>query len=962
MNYLNTRNPCEELKKKDKYKLRRIFCFLTIITIGVTPAWASGIGDILLAVFGGLIVIIAQFILGLMEIAAGLFLKAMSIDITTLNDKVAILAAFDFFADGIRLLSVFLAGVITLWHLFAALWGPLFGIKQTQSVGSTIIRALVFIPGCYIVQPLAMAMFRELQKIYNAFLAVNNNSSNIMLSQFISPEIILSLVGTDITTGIAAPLQDAAAILISSTLVIIITWNFVKFLLEMTQRFVVMIVYAYLSPLACACAVTPTGEGIAKKGMTLFLSSGILWVLNVWCVGIGLKLFAAVQSAIYNVATFFLWALVTYGYFKIIQQLDDIFNAVGATNVRLSGSMLEDLVSMNGLRNAVDGFSKTFGNFRNATKNFAENGFFAAKGSTSGNPVTPQAGKISNMTGKESSVALKQGSMGENMPVGEAGSGPINPQGGQSSMPKIDRLNMQQPQMATMENGAVPRTLGQQATNAAKTAVKNTTPVRLYEGTVKTVGNIQNIAAGHMAESRMASGNQALSHVYDALSRANSEQRNARMKKLAATSPEIFSNNAVKQYVGDSLGLEPNQQVAGLNIDKDGMLSATVISSDNSGKVTMNKVNDVGQTIADEITGETKRRDPKTFSADELSSMGMEQAKLSFTDRQTGETITGQLARNENDSDLDHFVYSFTPNMGDPEMNEAFKVNIAAPKDMSAAEVGSVLVGAADTETTNRFIDGGGNKREFDVSSSRDTSIPGAVEVGGSMINSSDTGVTIRGHGGEGSLDLKKVSSDGEHDHWSAYSKGDYLGDMEFVSGTGAKEVAEKVLYGEGESYDSFRQAAAIQNEAEYSEVTFTSAHTGEGISAYSTVIESESVDISHAGSQFTYQRIDDLGNTIEEKGYITPTGHSSSDGIEYQFGTEGKAHGVVSINANITPEELAAALAHENGLGIEGIRKVRESLGIKNALTDNETKNLRHALVKARQSRAGTEDHPIGE
>lgn len=140
MIYSFKKDICERQQRKRKREIGLIFCLLTVVVVGITPAWASGIGDILLSVVGGLIVMIAQFILGLMEIIAGLFLKVMSIDITSLDREISILTAFDFFADGIKILAVFIAGVLTLWHFFTNLWGPLVGTKQTQSVARRHIQ------------------------------------------------------------------------------------------------------------------------------------------------------------------------------------------------------------------------------------------------------------------------------------------------------------------------------------------------------------------------------------------------------------------------------------------------------------------------------------------------------------------------------------------------------------------------------------------------------------------------------------------------------------------------------------------------------------------------------------------------------------------------------------------------------------------------------------------------------
>lgn len=70
---------------------------------------------------------------------------------------------------------------------------------------------------------------------------------------------------------------------------ILILWNLIKLVFEIGQRFAAMLVYALLSPLAAACGVIGDGS-IPKKAFTLFISSGVLWLLDGWCLAIAGRL------------------------------------------------------------------------------------------------------------------------------------------------------------------------------------------------------------------------------------------------------------------------------------------------------------------------------------------------------------------------------------------------------------------------------------------------------------------------------------------------------------------------------------------------------------------------------------------------------------------------------------------------------------------------------------------------
>ena len=53
-------------------------------------------------------------------------------------------------------------------------------------------------------------------------------------------------------------------------ILILIGYNYIKLLLEITERYVVTFVLMYLSPLASATIASPTTNGIYKKFFTMF--------------------------------------------------------------------------------------------------------------------------------------------------------------------------------------------------------------------------------------------------------------------------------------------------------------------------------------------------------------------------------------------------------------------------------------------------------------------------------------------------------------------------------------------------------------------------------------------------------------------------------------------------------------------------------------------------------------------
>lgn len=339
--------------KPNNYTKRNIIALLCVITalfIGIQPAFAGGLSDIITTALATVISFICKVIAGFQAKTIELFLKGMGTDITEYR-SMGLLAGFDTFTGIIKAIGIGIACVAVAWQLFAIMFGPVLGIKQEKSVGLIIFRALLFIPLTYGIQNMAEAAFSAMQSVYSAILsgytnAVMGATEDGTYTGLVNAMTDNQLINEFVATGGAAETFTVIGVLISAIILILVLWNFLKLVFEAIQRFAVMIVYVYLSPLAAACGVVGDGS-IPKKALGLFFSSGILWILNIWCIGVAQSLISLYASALSNGTTGLMaWIFLNYGFIKIAQQLDDIFNTVGATNVRLNGDLLRDILGL----------------------------------------------------------------------------------------------------------------------------------------------------------------------------------------------------------------------------------------------------------------------------------------------------------------------------------------------------------------------------------------------------------------------------------------------------------------------------------------------------------------------------------------------------------------------------------------------------------------------------------------
>ncbi len=874
----------EEKTRQFKKRSIIITCCLVALFVGVVPAYA-GIGDILMSIFGWLISTICQFVLGILETIAAVFLTAMSIDYDELQ-QMHVLSAFANFAPVIQILSTTIAGVILLWQLLTVFFGPYLGTKQNTSTGSIVARALIFIPLTFVVQPLAEGALRMFQDVYasllNDWYAQSGTTTIPSLSEAFTNAFggfgnFFSQVGAPIPGILANELAEIASILVSCVLLILIMWNYLKFLLEMTQRFVVMIVYVYLSPLAVACGVSPSGIEIAKKSLSVFISSGVLWLLNVWCIGIASGLFGSLDYATGNATNFLVWALVTYGFLKIIQQLDDIFNAVGATNVKLSGDPLSDLLGMGAAFHTLGGVIKSG---RAGLENFGENGFFSGKGSSPNSPVTPNA-----------TSGIKKPPIGDALVKGatQAAAGVKGAIKGEVS-----------PTVAAQMLKSGTKTAAGGVAGAVTGAVTGNNIVR---GIRKTGENIRTRVGGAVSEAHTMQDNMMKASMNGALSRSTAQERAEAMKALAADQPQVLNSDAVKAHMGEAMGLAENQKVTGLSVDKDGNLSATVATQTANG-VTLSKVSGLNDmdTNAPAQNGPAQPTSA-TYSASQISDPTRSVATATYTGVD-GKTHQAEVTRTSGES-LDGKTAMFTVTSDDGK-DSAFN----APANMTAEEVGAVFTGSASPETMAKYQAGTDASDPKQSMSGAHTTLGVNTDISGSSVagtpieNSPDSKFSV------GGITMARTDVGGMNqgkDVWTGYdSQGNSVGTVEVPQGTSARQVADMVVNG-GQDKGGLR---------EFTEAAGISGYTSSDVSFSAQparVADANSPDTSFSVGGVTMARTD--------------AGSNGSD-VWTGYNAKGESIGTVEVPQGASAQQVADMVVSGGGNN-DSVREFTQAAGV---------------------------------
>lgn len=132
------------------------------------------------------------------------------------------------------------------------------------------------------------------------------------------------------------------SILLYIVLMLLIGIAFIKLLLEAVERYVVMFLLIYVSPLASATLASPNTSAIYKKFFTMFISQCILVVLNMWILKLVVSMFANVGTL--PTSEKIIALLMGYSMLRIGAKLDTYLNQLGlnaaVTGVGLAGELM----------------------------------------------------------------------------------------------------------------------------------------------------------------------------------------------------------------------------------------------------------------------------------------------------------------------------------------------------------------------------------------------------------------------------------------------------------------------------------------------------------------------------------------------------------------------------------------------------------------------------------------------
>ncbi len=306
-------------------------------------------------IFDGIVGWVSSVVTKLMDAVSGLFLGALGTDMTAMEEY------FPFVSKAFTIIQFTawtLLFLITIWKLFRAFGGP---ITEAENPLALIMRATIFALLIGFAKPVFLYVLKIARAPYTALMDVTMGSEDFT---FAGIESVLR-------SGLISVVAGASVVgsLLVIILMIALGWNYFKLLLEVVERYVVIGVLCYTSPLAYAMGASKDTSQVFKSWCRMVGSQLLLLVMNVWflrafnsSVGQYLGSGGALSNGHGSV---FLWLFCALAFLKVAQRFDSYLASIGL-NVAQTGAGLgmEMLVASRVVMGGLGGFRSAGSMFR----------------------------------------------------------------------------------------------------------------------------------------------------------------------------------------------------------------------------------------------------------------------------------------------------------------------------------------------------------------------------------------------------------------------------------------------------------------------------------------------------------------------------------------------------------------------------------------------------------------------
>ena len=302
-------------------------------------------------IFEGIVTWVSRIASELMDAVSRVFLDALGTDMDAMEGY------FPFVTKAFEVMQYMAWAVlflITVWQLFRVFGGP---ITEAENPWQLLLRSALFALLVGAARPISTMALDIARAPYTALLEVSMDAEDFTFAS------IEEALKNGLTT-IVSTVTVVGPILIL-ILLIALGWNYFKLLLECVERYIVVGVLCYTSPLAFAMGGSKATNQVFKSWCRMVGSQLLLLVLNVWflrafdsSVGQFVGNGGALASGGGSV---FLWLFCALAFLKTAQKFDSYLAAMGLNVAQTGSSMAMEMVMAARVLSGLGGGAKSAG-------------------------------------------------------------------------------------------------------------------------------------------------------------------------------------------------------------------------------------------------------------------------------------------------------------------------------------------------------------------------------------------------------------------------------------------------------------------------------------------------------------------------------------------------------------------------------------------------------------------------
>ena len=263
-------------------------------------------------IFEAIIDWVARTVTSVMDAVSGIFLGALGTDMLAMEEY------FPFVSRAFTIMQYTawaLLFIILVWQLFKTFGGP---ITEAEEPWGLVLRSALFAFLIYFAKPIFLYVLNIARAPYTALMDVAMTGEDF---SFAGVEAVLK-------NGLVQYVSNMSVVgaILQIILIIALGWNYFKLLLEVVERYIVVGILCYTSPLAYSMGGSKATGQVFKSWCRMVGSQLLLLVMNVWFLrafNTSVAQYVVNGGALSNgKGNVFLWLFCAIAFLKTAQRFD----------------------------------------------------------------------------------------------------------------------------------------------------------------------------------------------------------------------------------------------------------------------------------------------------------------------------------------------------------------------------------------------------------------------------------------------------------------------------------------------------------------------------------------------------------------------------------------------------------------------------------------------------------------